>query len=139
MVFARSTGDNLASLVKKIDALVADNSEKKMASFINILGKNADEAAASAAAGDDGVRSDEVHSDSSSATFGSTQLLLGGLGAVTHPLGEGLLLHRAASGFDGGLGRLGAPHHLPRRKYWNLLVPLNQHQVKHVLSSGGIP
>ena len=48
MVFARSTGDNLASLVKKIDALVADNSEKKMASFINILGKNADEAAASA-------------------------------------------------------------------------------------------
>jgi hypothetical protein len=49
MVFARSTGDKLARLVKTIDALVADNSDKKLASFVNILGDNADTAAAAAA------------------------------------------------------------------------------------------
>lgn len=48
MVFARSTGDDLASLVKKIDSLIANNADKKMASFVNILGKNADEAGAAA-------------------------------------------------------------------------------------------
>ena len=48
MVFARSTGDDLARLVKKIDSLIADNENKKLASFVNILGKNADEAGAAA-------------------------------------------------------------------------------------------
>lgn len=48
MVFARSTGDNLANLVRQIDKTVAKNADKKMASFVNILGKNADAVAASA-------------------------------------------------------------------------------------------
>jgi hypothetical protein len=48
MVFARSTGDNLANLVRQIDKTVAKNTDNKMASFVNILGKNADAVAASA-------------------------------------------------------------------------------------------
>jgi len=48
MVFARSTGDNLARLVKALDTLVADNTDKKMASFVNILGKDANAAAEAA-------------------------------------------------------------------------------------------
>ena len=48
MVFARSTDDNLAKLVKEIDDTVAANSDKKMASFVNIIGKDADKAAKSA-------------------------------------------------------------------------------------------
>ena len=42
MVFARKTDDALASLVKQIDKLVAANQDKKMASFVNILGEDAD-------------------------------------------------------------------------------------------------
>jgi hypothetical protein len=48
MVFARSTGDNLARLVKKIDVLVANNTDKKLASFVNILGDDADTTATAA-------------------------------------------------------------------------------------------
>lgn len=48
MVFARSTDDNLAKLVKQIDDTVAANADKKMASFVNIIGKDADKAAESA-------------------------------------------------------------------------------------------
>ncbi len=33
-VFTREITDNLASLVKKIEKIVADNSEKKMAAFV---------------------------------------------------------------------------------------------------------
>ena len=50
MVFARSTDENLAKLVKQIDETVAANSDKKMASFVNIIGKDADKAATSAKA-----------------------------------------------------------------------------------------
>ena len=48
MVFARSTDENLAKLVQEIDDTVAANSDKKMASFVNIIGKDADKAAESA-------------------------------------------------------------------------------------------
>ncbi|MFV2068484.1 MAG: hypothetical protein ACC645_16055 [Pirellulales bacterium] len=37
-VFARNVDDNLASLVKQLDALVSKNEDKKMASFVNLLG-----------------------------------------------------------------------------------------------------
>ena len=50
MVFARSTDENLAKLVQEIDETVAANSDKKMASFVNIIGKDADKAAKSAKA-----------------------------------------------------------------------------------------
>jgi hypothetical protein len=40
MVFAKETGDALASLVKQIDKLVADNKDKKAASFVNIVGED---------------------------------------------------------------------------------------------------
>ncbi len=42
MVFARKTDDTLASLVKQIDQVVADNQDQKMASFVNFLGSDAD-------------------------------------------------------------------------------------------------
>jgi hypothetical protein len=48
MVFARKADDALASLVKKIDQVVADNTEAQLASFVNLLGPDAnalDEAA----------------------------------------------------------------------------------------------
>ena len=38
------TDDALASLVKQIDKVVAANQDKKMASFVNILGEDADKA-----------------------------------------------------------------------------------------------
>ncbi len=40
MVFAKGTDDALASLVKQIDKLVAENKDKKAASFVNILGED---------------------------------------------------------------------------------------------------
>lgn len=40
MVFAKETGDALASLVKEIDKLVAENKDKKAASFVNIIGED---------------------------------------------------------------------------------------------------
>jgi hypothetical protein len=40
MVFAKETGDALASLVKEIDKLVADNKSKQASSFINIIGED---------------------------------------------------------------------------------------------------
>ncbi|MCL4204279.1 MAG: hypothetical protein KJ000_17490 [Pirellulaceae bacterium] len=41
--FAKSADDNLASLAKAIDKLVADNAEKKMAAVINFTGESTDE------------------------------------------------------------------------------------------------
>jgi hypothetical protein len=38
MVFARKADDALASLVKKIDAAVAEHQDKNLASFVNFLG-----------------------------------------------------------------------------------------------------
>lgn len=40
MVFARKTDDALASLVKQIERVVSENSEQKVASFVNILGRD---------------------------------------------------------------------------------------------------
>ena len=40
MVFAKETGDALASLVKEIDKVVAENQDKKAASFVNIIGED---------------------------------------------------------------------------------------------------
>jgi alcohol dehydrogenase class IV len=40
MVFAKETGDALASLVKEIDKLVADNKDNRAASFVNIIGED---------------------------------------------------------------------------------------------------
>ena len=37
MIFAREVSDSLTSLVKKIDAATAENSEKKMGSFVVFL------------------------------------------------------------------------------------------------------
>jgi hypothetical protein len=42
MVFTKKTDDALASLVKQIDQLVADNQDQSMASFVNFLGSDAD-------------------------------------------------------------------------------------------------
>jgi hypothetical protein len=42
MVFAKETGDALASLVKEIDKLVAENQSSKMASFVNVIGEDKD-------------------------------------------------------------------------------------------------
>ena len=50
MVFARKTDDALASLVKQINKVVAANQDKKMASFVNVLGEDADKAKENAAA-----------------------------------------------------------------------------------------
>ena len=48
MVFAKETGDNLTSLVKQIDKLVADNKKSNMSSFINIIGEDRDKLEATA-------------------------------------------------------------------------------------------
>jgi len=48
MIFTRSTGENVASLSKQIDELVAKNSEKKLASFVNLLGENREKLEATA-------------------------------------------------------------------------------------------
>ncbi len=42
MVFAKETGDALASLVKEIDKLVAENKGKQASSFVNIIGEDRD-------------------------------------------------------------------------------------------------
>lgn len=42
MVFARKSDANLASLVKKLDKLVADNKDKKLRAFVNLIGENRD-------------------------------------------------------------------------------------------------
>jgi hypothetical protein len=42
MVFTRKADDTLASLVKQIDQVVADNQDQNMASFVNFLGSDAD-------------------------------------------------------------------------------------------------
>ena len=42
MVFTRKADDTLASLVKRIDQTVADNQDKKMASFVSFLGSDAE-------------------------------------------------------------------------------------------------
>jgi hypothetical protein len=41
MIFSQKTDDALASLVKKLDPVVAQNSEKKMKSFVTFLGTDA--------------------------------------------------------------------------------------------------
>ena len=40
MVFARKNDEKLATLVKELDKVVAKNSDKKMASFVNLLGED---------------------------------------------------------------------------------------------------
>jgi len=42
MVFARSADKSLAQLTKELDQVVAKNSDKKLASFVNLLGKDED-------------------------------------------------------------------------------------------------
>lgn len=42
MVFTRKIDDGLASLVKKLDAVVADNQDKKMFAFVNFIGEDAE-------------------------------------------------------------------------------------------------
>ncbi len=42
MIFTRKIDDGLAGLVKKLDKVVADNEEKKMAAFVNFLGDDPD-------------------------------------------------------------------------------------------------
>ncbi len=48
MVFSRKADENLATLVKELDKVVADNTEKKAASFLNMLGGDADSQKAAA-------------------------------------------------------------------------------------------
>ncbi|HEV2968719.1 MAG TPA: hypothetical protein VGY55_01945 [Pirellulales bacterium] len=43
MVFARSADDSLAGLVKQLDEVVAANKEKKMGSFVSLLGDKPEE------------------------------------------------------------------------------------------------
>jgi hypothetical protein len=43
MVFARTANDSLAGLVKQLDEVVAANKEKKMGSFVNLLGDKPNE------------------------------------------------------------------------------------------------
>ncbi len=40
MIFARKIDDDLASLVKRIDTVVADNEDKKMAALVNFVGED---------------------------------------------------------------------------------------------------
>lgn len=40
MVFARNADDNLASLVKQLDKLVAENSGKRMKAVVHLIGDN---------------------------------------------------------------------------------------------------
>ena len=42
MIFTRKIDDGLAGLVKKLDKVVADNEDKKMAALINFLGDDPD-------------------------------------------------------------------------------------------------
>ncbi len=42
MIFTRKIDDGLASLVKKLDTLVADNEEKGMAALVNFVGEDAE-------------------------------------------------------------------------------------------------
>ena len=42
-IFARKMDDNLASLVKQLDKIVAANSKQKMASVVNFLGEETDD------------------------------------------------------------------------------------------------
>jgi len=49
MIFARKIDDGLASLVKKVDAVVADNQDKQMAALVNFIGEDADSLQAAAA------------------------------------------------------------------------------------------
>lgn len=44
-IFAREITDDLASLVKQVDEVVADNADKKMAAFLVVLAEDADAAA----------------------------------------------------------------------------------------------
>ena len=57
MVFARKADDNLASLVKQLDQLIADNADKKLSAFVNLLGddREALEADAKKFAADHGI------------------------------------------------------------------------------------
>jgi len=48
MVFARKADAQLADLVKELDKTVAANSDKKLGSFINLIGKDQDELKAKA-------------------------------------------------------------------------------------------
>jgi hypothetical protein len=38
MVFARKADDHLASLVKKLDELIAENEDAKLSAFVNLIG-----------------------------------------------------------------------------------------------------
>jgi hypothetical protein len=42
MVFSRSSDNKISGLVKKLDAVVAKNSDDKLAAFVNLLGDNRD-------------------------------------------------------------------------------------------------
>ena len=44
-VFTRTTGDDLAKLVKEVDKLVEENKDKKMAAFVTVLAEDADKIA----------------------------------------------------------------------------------------------
>ena len=48
MVFAKETGDNLASLVKQLDKLVGENKKANMSSFVNIIGEDREKLEATA-------------------------------------------------------------------------------------------
>ena len=58
MVFARKADDDLASLVKQLDKVIADNADKKLSAFINLLGDDRDalEADAKKFAADHGIK-----------------------------------------------------------------------------------
>jgi hypothetical protein len=43
MIFAKDQGDSLASLVKQVDKLVADNTDKEMKAFVNFIGEDREE------------------------------------------------------------------------------------------------
>jgi hypothetical protein len=43
MIFAHKADESLAKLAKKVDAVVAENSSKKMGSFVNLLGDKSEE------------------------------------------------------------------------------------------------
>jgi hypothetical protein len=48
MIFAHQTNDALANLVKQLDGVVAKNTDKRMGSFVSLLGDEPNELAASA-------------------------------------------------------------------------------------------
>ena len=43
MVFSRSNDENIAALAKKLDAAVAENADRKLAAFVNLLGEDREE------------------------------------------------------------------------------------------------